>query len=67
MKITKKGSLPSERIWVGRCSHCGTEAEATEGELDTKHEQREGAWANEKCPLCGDQMTFYPKKRSFHG
>lgn len=67
MKITKKGTLPSERIWVGRCSNCRTEAEAIESELSPKHDQREGSYAQHPCPLCGEEMNFWPKQRNLHG
>ena len=33
MKITKRGELPGDKIWMGRCSVCKSEAEATQSEL----------------------------------
>lgn len=33
MRVTSVGQIPSERIWVGKCNKCNSEAEALEKEL----------------------------------
>lgn len=67
MKITKQGTPPSERLWVGSCSDCKTEAEARQDELRPQSNQREGSWAEIKCPTCGGRMFFYPRDRRTGG
>jgi hypothetical protein len=43
MKITHRGTPATERIWVGVCRSCKSEAEATESEMtNITHDQREG-------------------------
>jgi len=71
MKITKKGTPASERIWLGTCRNCKSEAEATESEMThITHDQREGgSFSWEKCPVCGagagyGGMIFYPKRET---
>ena len=71
MKITHRGTPATERVWVGRCSSCKSEAEATESEMThITHDQREGgSFSWETCPVCGfganqngyGGMLFYPK------
>jgi hypothetical protein len=74
MEITRKGTVPSERTWVGECRSCKSEAIASEGELsniinDTRENYR-FSW--EVCPVCyaGKHddgyggMLFYPKKQT---
>lgn len=67
MKVTKKGVIPSERIWRGSCRRCRCEVDAVERELPTSkivHDQREGGahcWM--PCPECGtveDALMLYP-------
>ena len=76
MKITKKGTLPSERVWVGTCRSCKSEAEAQESEMthitDDPRERTSFSW--EKCPVCGlggitgyGGMLFYPEPEIKHG
>lgn len=60
MKITKRGIPPEEIFWKGRCSKCSTEAEEVETKLIQKSDMREGPFAEEKCPVCGYRMLFYP-------
>lgn len=71
MKITKKGTLASERIWEGTCRSCKSEAEAQESEMThITFDQREGSsFSWERCPVCstgGESgyggMIFYPRK-----
>ena len=72
MKITKKGTLPSERVWLGTCRSCKSEAEAQESEMThVGYDIREGSsYSWEKCPVCdvgGNSgyggMLFYPKEK----
>lgn len=68
MKITKRGTPQGDRPWKGTCRSCGSEAEATESELThVQHEQRDGSFSWEVCPVCGvggtngyGGMMFYP-------
>jgi hypothetical protein len=71
MKITKKGTKPADRKWVGSCRNCGAEAEATEKEMKhiTYDQREDGSFSWEVCPACGygdistgyGGMLFYPK------
>lgn len=72
MEITRKGTPPSERVWRGSCTNCGSEAKAKQSEMkNISHDQREGGFFSwEKCPVCGfgdnatgyGGMLFYPIK-----
>ena len=71
MEITKKGLPPKERQWAGRCRACGSEAVASQSEMNhIQHDQREGdSFSWERCPVCDagsdsgyGGMLFYPKK-----
>lgn len=73
MKMTKMGSLPSDRVWRGRCRSCGAEFEASERELSNiQHDQRDGSSAWAMCDFCGagskgyGGVCFYPVKE-VHG
>ena len=71
MKITHRGIPPSEKVWVGTCRECKSEAEAAESEMTHKtYDQREkGSFSWEVCPVCSagkghagyGGMIFYPK------
>lgn len=69
MKITKRGVPAGQRVWVGICHQCGSEAEANQSELNNiTHDQREGSFSWELCPVCGrgnddgyGGMLFHPK------
>lgn len=68
MKVTKRGTPPTERKWKGSCRACQSEAEAVESELTgIQHDQRENdSFSWEKCPVCGEGpfggMLLYPVK-----
>lgn len=63
MKITKKGTPASERVWVGTCRSCNSEAEAQESEMThinydmmkagASGKREGGSYSWEKCPVCG--------------
>ena len=63
MKITKQGRDPKTVTWFGKCNSCGTEAEATQAELQLVYDQRDRgmghAWR--ACPVCkaGDNGSGY--------
>lgn len=71
MKVTRVGQIPANRIWVGTCRNCKSEAEAVESELThITYDQRDGAFSWEKCPVCGvgegngyGGMCFQPSKK----
>lgn len=72
MKITKRGKTINEKIWVGSCRVCKSEAEATENEMTniTENDYRnEGRFSWEKCPVCEagkngyGGMLFHPKDK----
>ncbi len=70
MKITKRGISKYERIWIGTCLSCLSEAEALESEMTNItyvggglfHD--EGTFSYETCPVCGktkyNGMMFRP-------
>lgn len=68
MEIIKRGIPQSQRKWVGRCHSCGSEAIALQEELNhITHDQRDGSFSWEKCPVYGvgndtgyGGMIFYP-------
>ena len=73
MKITKKGVPAIERVWVGTCRNCKSEAEAQESEMThiTFDMREDCSFSWEKCPVCGvtgyGGMLFYPKSNIIHG
>jgi ribosomal protein L24E len=64
MRIIKPGNNPDAEIWTGTCSNCGAIIEATRGELDVKHDQRDGSYAWSDCPDCKRivSVCFHPVK-----
>ena len=74
MKIIKRGTPPSEEVWVGKCNRCFSEAEAPRSELTniTAADYRSEAHSWETCPVCNagcgkpcwGGMLFYKKKDS---
>ena len=60
MEIIKKGKLPEERLWQGECNNCHTIARAKEKELDLTHCPRDGSFGRANCPLCKQDIYFYP-------
>ena len=62
MKCIKRGTHPSERIWVGKCNNCKSEFEAKQAEITVKYSEREGyEYAIESCEVCQGNFTLYPK------
>jgi hypothetical protein len=68
MKITKRGIIPEEKIWYGKCLICNSEAEATRKELLTlsrnQHCVTDTCIAVD-CTVCSkhEGMIFYPFKK----
>lgn len=71
MEIIKRGKTKDEKIWMGSCRQCKSEAKAVEAEMThITHDQREGgSFSWEKCPVCGagsnsgyGGMLFYPER-----
>lgn len=72
MKITRRGTIPSQKIWVGVCRKCNSEAEAFQYEMNhITHDDRNGdSFSWETCPVCGagdhedsyGGMLFHPKR-----
>lgn len=68
MKITKLGTIKYERIWIGTCSSCHSEAEALESEMTNITYgglfRDQGPFSYETCPVCGGRkyngMIFRP-------
>ena len=55
MQVTKIGTKPDDRKWVGECCVCKSEATANGSEMThVTHDQREGgSFSWERCPVCG--------------
>lgn len=65
MKIISKGNPKAERVWRGTCYHCESVIEATERELVTHNDQRDGWYCNPViCLVCGKQMHLYPVEKA---
>lgn len=66
MRIIKRGTPPTERLWQGRCVTCNSEIEAMEQELNKpEYYQRDNTHlARGTCPVCCMQMIFYPTTSS---
>lgn len=61
MKILKKGVIPGDRLYVGKCHHCSTEVEAKQSELRFT-DSLKGPYGSADCPLCQKEMHFDPKR-----
>lgn len=60
VKITRFGKLPSQREWEGTCWKCRTTVEFLQEDATSSGScQRDGEWANVKCPLvdCGNVIN----------
>lgn len=64
MKIIKRGVLPEDIIWQGKCCRCKTIAEEKQSELEVVHD-RDGSFAWHICPVCKTGpyggILFHPK------
>lgn len=59
MKIIKRGVIPSERIYRGRCNTCDSIIEATHDELKHTSCQRDGEFHKGFCPVCVSGGNIY--------
>ena len=50
--MTKKGQLPPERFYIGRCSSCKSEYRAQQKDLTYECDYRESSYVH-KCTLAG--------------
>lgn len=52
IEITKRGMLPKEIVYDGKCNHCKTEFRFSEDEGEVVYDQRDGDYVKIDCPLC---------------
>lgn len=64
MKILKKGKLPDDELWVGKCGYCGCEVEILRDECrDITSDQKDGTMGKFTCPTngCRKDAWAYPR------
>lgn len=59
MEILHRGQPPAERFWVGTCPYCRSVVRAQGREVAVSFCQKDGEWAEARCPVCEKGMTFY--------
>lgn len=59
MKVIKRGVLPSEKLYRGRCGFCDSIVEATHNELDHRSDQRDGDTHSGLCPVCEEKTIYF--------
>lgn len=59
MKIIKRGVLPSEKVYRGRCNHCDSLVEATHDELVHTSCQKDGDFSTGQCPFCKVNRIYF--------
>lgn len=52
MKIIKKGTPPSDKVYEGTCRSCKTVVEFKQSEGKVTHDQRDGNFVSVRCPVC---------------
>ena len=57
MEILKRGSIPSERVYIVTCNHCKSELKFRQEEGDMTRDQRGGDYISVVCPVCGEPVT----------
>jgi DNA-directed RNA polymerase subunit RPC12/RpoP len=60
MKKIEQGNK-KKVLWVARCGECDSLFEEEVGKLNITSDQRDGDFAQSKCPDCGCQIFFYPR------
>ena len=55
--MTKKGELPSERKFTGRCGTCKSEFEAKQGDLEYEADYHSSCY-KAPCTLCNSVVYF---------
>ena len=53
MKIIRRGTLPTEKVYEGTCNHCDTVVEFQAKEAKLVSDQRDGDYYEIQCPVCG--------------
>lgn len=59
MKVIKRGVLPSEKKYRGRCPHCESIVEATHDELTHTTCQFDGDYSVADCPVCEVSRIYF--------
>lgn len=62
MEIIKKGKLPEDEVYYGKCYYCKTEMKSFRKELKFQSDFRDGDYYYHSCPLCGKTVYFGPNK-----
>lgn len=57
LKMTKRGQLPAERKYTGKCYTCKSEYDAVQGDLTYESDFRDH-WYAATCELCRDKVYF---------
>lgn len=58
MRLIKKGRIPAEQLWCGKCGTCKAEYEMTRAEVEAAGEihfavsMRDDTYCAIKCPFC---------------
>ena len=59
MEILKRGAV-KRTVWVGTCWGCDSEVQAERDEVKVTLSQKDGDFATAACPVCQEEMYFYP-------
>lgn len=62
MKVLHKGTIPAKAVWEGSCRACESIVRAEQREL-TVISDRDGPFGKAVCPVCANEMFFYPVKK----
>lgn len=54
--ITKRGQLPEDVVYVGKCHYCKTEMTWKGADGKVSYDQRDGDSNSVECPLCKRQV-----------
>lgn len=52
MRVIHRGTLPSDRLYEGTCTSCGTQVEYKKGEAQVSPDQRDNGATYVHCPVC---------------
>ena len=63
MRILERGTLLSEKIYIGSCSHCKSLVEATHNELTHTFDQRDGEFHVGDCPVCKVSRIYFGESK----
>lgn len=63
IEMTKVGQLPAEKMYVGRCSNCGSGYHAQRKDLDYECDYREASYTA-RCQLAGcSSLVYFSEER----